>query len=59
MQLWQRDLLVDPQTSGGLLVSVAAEAADDVLRVARAAGFARAAVIGRMEAGPPGVDLAA
>ncbi|CAM5779773.1 selenide, water dikinase SelD [Rhizobacter fulvus] len=46
-----RDLLSDPQTSGGLLVSCAPEVADDVLRVFAQGGFEQAAVIGRMEAG--------
>ncbi len=47
-----RDLLSDPQTSGGLLVSCRPETAADVLRVFGAAGFDQAAVIGRIEAGP-------
>ncbi len=46
-----QDLLSDPQTSGGLLVTCAPDTADDVLRVFRAQGFEHAAVIGRMEAG--------
>jgi selenide,water dikinase len=46
-----RDLLSDPQTSGGLLVSCAPEAVDEVLRVFREGGFEQAAVIGRIEAG--------
>ena len=48
-----RDLLTDPQTSGGLLVSCASEAVDEVLAIFRAEGFAEAAVIGRAEAGAP------
>ena len=47
-----RDLLSDPQTSGGLLVSCRPETAADVLRVFGAAGFDQAAVIRRIEAGP-------
>ena len=47
----ERALLTDPQTSGGLLVSCAADVADDVLAVFRQQGFARAAVIGEMAAG--------
>ena len=47
-----RDLLTDPQTSGGLLVSCAPDAVGDVLAVFRKEGFATAAVIGRVEAGP-------
>ncbi len=54
---WRRDLLTDPQTSGGLLIAVAPEAADDVLALARADGFSHAAVVGRLEAGQPGVRL--
>jgi selenide,water dikinase len=46
-----RDLLCDPQTSGGLLVSCAADAVADVLRIFREGGFESAAVIGRIEAG--------
>jgi selenide,water dikinase len=47
-----QDLLTDPQTSGGLLVSCTPDSADEVLRVFRAGGFAHAAVVGRVEAGP-------
>ncbi len=48
---WRRDLLTDPQTSGGLLVSVAADQAETVLAQARAAGFEAAAVVGRVVEG--------
>jgi selenide,water dikinase len=48
----ERAVLTDPQTSGGLLVACAPEAVDRVLRIFRAEGFARAATIGRIEAGP-------
>ncbi|MCA9783652.1 MAG: selenide, water dikinase SelD [Calditrichaeota bacterium] len=48
-------LLTDPQTSGGLLVSCAPDAADEVLSIFRKEGFASAAVIGRLEAGKAGV----
>jgi selenide,water dikinase len=54
-----RDLLSDPQTSGGLLVTCAPEAVDEVLRVFRDAGFGEAAVIGRIEAGPAHLQIAA
>ena len=47
-----QDLLTDPQTSGGLLVSCDPQSADEVLRVFHDQGFDRAAVIGRVEAGP-------
>ena len=55
---WQRKLLADPQTSGGLLVAVAPEAAADVLACFREAGFAQAAVIGSMREGAPRVAVA-
>ncbi|RQP21968.1 selenide, water dikinase SelD [Piscinibacter terrae] len=55
---WQQALLTDPQTSGGLLVTCSARAADDVLARFRQAGFADAAVIGRMVAGEPKVRVA-
>ncbi|MEN9783145.1 MAG: putative selenide, water dikinase, partial [Pseudomonadota bacterium] len=52
-----RKLLTDPQTSGGLLVACAPEAADAVLDVFRAQGFAQAAVIGRLDTGKPGITI--
>ncbi len=51
------DVLCDPQTSGGLLVSCAPEAAETVLGVFARHGHAGAAVIGRMEAGTSGVRV--
>jgi selenide,water dikinase len=53
------DLLTDPQTSGGLLVSCDPGAVDAVLAVFRAEGFAQAAVIGRIEAGTSGLRVEA
>ncbi|HYD79157.1 MAG TPA: selenide, water dikinase SelD [Paucimonas sp.] len=55
----QQMLLTDPQTSGGLLVSCSPDAADEVLAVFKREGFAHAAVIGEMAAGPARVDVAA
>ena len=43
-------LLTDPQTSGGLLVSCAPQAVEDVLALFRRHGFAAAAVIGEVGA---------
>ncbi|WP_419899544.1 selenide, water dikinase SelD [Roseomonas sp. USHLN139] len=54
---WRRLLLADPQTSGGLLLSVAPEAAGSVLDRVRAEGFSRAAIIGRVVDGAPGVTI--
>jgi len=48
---WQRKLLCDPQTSGGLLVACAANEADKVLATFHAQGFAAASVIGKMVKG--------
>ena len=49
---WRRDLLTDPQTSGGLLIAVDPANADRVLTLARERGFTRSAAVGRLEAGP-------
>ena len=46
-----QNLLTDPQTSGGLLVSCSPESADAVLAIFKQHGFDQAAVIGRCEAG--------
>jgi selenide,water dikinase len=54
---WQQALLTDPQTSGGLLVSCASDAAHTVLARFEAAGFDDAAVIGRLSAGEPRVQV--
>ena len=52
-----RDLLCDPQTSGGLLVSCAPDTVQQVLALFQAQGFEAARVIGRMEAGPAGLRV--
>ena len=54
-----KDLLSDPQTSGGLLVSCDPAAVDEVLSIFRAGGFDRAAVIGGMAEGPAGLTVGA
>jgi selenide,water dikinase len=54
----QQALLTDPQTAGGLLVSCAPDAVDQVLTIFREEGFADAAVIGEMKNGVTGVDVA-
>jgi selenide,water dikinase len=50
-------LLTDPQTSGGLLASCSADTVAEVLRIFREEGFARAAVVGEIVAGQPGVRV--
>ena len=46
-----RHMLTDPQTSGGLLVSCAPDAIQQVLETFKAYGFADASIIGRMQPG--------
>ncbi|MCA6218315.1 selenide, water dikinase SelD [Ideonella sp. B7] len=55
MAPWQRTLLTDPQTSGGLLVSCAPAELDRVLSVFHAGGFEAASVVGSLQAGTPGL----
>src|SRR5690554_3221829 len=52
-----RDLLTDPQTSGGLLVSCAPRALGEVLEIFHGEGFADAAVIGEIRAGEARVEV--
>ena len=54
-----RDLLCDPQTSGGLLVACEPAAAAEVIAVFRAQGFDAAAVIGSVQPGPAGLRVLA
>ena len=44
----QQDLLFDPQTSGGLLISVKGDQADTLVNELHAAGIAEAATIGEV-----------
>ena len=55
---WRRDLLTDPQTSGGLLVAVAAGDAEALLRLAASRGFGSSRIVGRVVEGPPGIVVA-
>lgn len=48
-------LLTDPQTSGGLLVACAADAAEDIAARIVAAGYRSARVIGAASEGPPSI----
>jgi selenide,water dikinase len=48
---WQRKLLCDPQTSGGLLVACSPLAAMSVLEAFHRAGFAQACAIGHIVQG--------
>jgi selenide,water dikinase len=54
---WQRTLLCDPQTSGGLLIACEHHAASAVVDLLKARGFAHAARIGEFRAGPAQIGL--
>jgi selenide,water dikinase len=54
---WQRVLVTDPQTSGGLLVACAPEAEAAVHAEFARCGFADARTIGRLSAGAPRVTV--
>jgi selenide,water dikinase len=54
---WQRNVLTDPQTSGGLLVSCASDRAKEIHRLIVDAGFPYARIIGHAEAGAPAVRV--
>ena len=47
-----QSLITDPQTSGGLLVACTSDTVQQVLDTFAQEGFAHAAVVGRVEAGP-------
>jgi selenide,water dikinase len=55
--LWRRQILTDPQTSGGLLVACAPERANALLTAIRDAGYSRASIVGEMRAGSPGIEV--
>jgi selenide,water dikinase len=57
MNQWQKNLLSDPQTSGGLLVSCSPESTEQVLEILRADGFSQARKIGEFVEGA-GVSVA-
>jgi len=50
----RRDLLFDPQTSGGLLISVGTDKAQNLLRRLRRTGLKNANIIGRITGGKQG-----
>ncbi len=56
---WQRAILTDPQTSGGLLIAVSEAQAEAVLALAHNEGFVLARRIGRVTGGPPLVQARA
>ena len=54
---WRRDLLCDPQTSGGLLIAVDPAEAERVLALVKARGFDGARVVGRLVEGAPEIRV--
>ncbi len=57
VQPWQRALLTDPQTSGGLLIACAPHALDEAQAAIAAAQGVEGRVIGCMAAGPGRVEV--
>lgn len=57
LEQWQRNLLMDPQTSGGLMVSCPPDRADAVLALFHAQGYGFASVVGDMSDGDPRVRV--
>jgi selenide,water dikinase len=54
---WRRDLLCDPQTSGGLLIAVDRAGVPEVMALFQARGFAHAATVGRLKPGLARIEL--
>jgi selenide, water dikinase len=57
MPQWQKNILMDPQTSGGLLVSCPPKSADTVLKVFHGSGFEYASIIGSLSEGEAKVSV--
>ena len=57
MPEWQKKLLCDPQTSGGLLVACSRDSAPAVLEIFKQQGFNRACEIGSLAAGTIGITV--
>jgi selenide,water dikinase len=55
--LWRRQILTDPQTSGGLLIACAPGSAETISQRIRDAGYPSASIIGEMRHGAPGVEV--
>lgn len=54
---WQRALLTDPQTSGGLLIACAPGRAGALRASIEESGYPRASIIGSVGAGAPGIEI--
>lgn len=58
MPEWQKKLLCDPQTSGGLLVACDRDSVPQVLEIFTQQGFTHAREIGSLAAGPYAINVA-
>jgi selenide,water dikinase len=56
---WQRHLLTDPQTSGGLLVACDPDTGSEVLQQIASAGYPCARIVGQAKAGPASITIEA
>jgi selenide, water dikinase len=54
---WQRTLLCDPQTSGGLLIACEKDESAAIIDLLKRRGFTHAALIGEFRAGLPQINL--
>ena len=54
---WHQEIVFDPQTNGGLLVSVPEDQSGDLLRVLHGEGIQSAAIIGRVTEQQAGISL--
>ena len=54
---WQKNVLCDPQTSGGLLVSCSPDEVENVLKVFEQQGFEYAGIIGELKSGEAKVKV--
>lgn len=57
LPVWQKNLLCDPQTSGGLLVCCEPSQTENILALFHQNGFSEAAVIGVLTGGDAGVRI--
>ena len=57
LEEWRKDLLCDPQTSGGLLIAVDPGYSEAVLAEVKSAGFGASRIIGRMTSGAPEIRV--
>jgi selenide,water dikinase len=59
IEQWQKNLLMDPQTSGGLMASCDAASVDEVLALFKSQGYGYASVVGEMREGEARVTVEA